>query len=196
MSRKATIDRVTAETRIHLELDLDGSGVGTIDTGVGFLDHMLTLFARHGLFDLKIKADGDRHIDDHHTVEDCGICLGLGIAQSVGDKRGIERYGAMTLPMDETLATVAVDLSGRSAFVWKAPMPVEKIGTFDVQLAQEFWKGASDSARMNFHVMLHHGENGHHIIEAIFKAAGRALRQAVAVDPRRGGEIPSTKGVL
>lgn len=196
MTRNAVIDRKTSETSIHLELSLDGEGKNQLATGVGFLDHMLDLMSRHALFNLSVQAAGDLHIDDHHTVEDIGICLGQALADAVGDKRGIYRYGHMTLPMDETLATVALDLSGRSAFVWKVDLPPQKIGTFDSALAEEFWCAVSRSARMNLHVLLHHGGNAHHVLEAIFKAAGRALRQAVATDPRAAGMVPSTKGSL
>ncbi|MCA9174626.1 MAG: imidazoleglycerol-phosphate dehydratase HisB [Planctomycetales bacterium] len=196
MSRSATIQRKTAETDIELTLELDGSGIASVSTGVGFLDHMLTLLTRHGAFDLSVRATGDLHIDDHHTVEDVGICLGLAIQQAVGDKRGICRYGAMTLPMDETLVTTALDLSGRPAFVWNVQIPTEKIGTFDSQLAAEFWNAVSSNGRMNFHALLHYGANSHHIVEAVFKAAGRSLRAAVSRDPRMGDQLPSTKESL
>ena len=196
MARTASIVRKTTETDIRATLDLDGSGKAQVETGVGFLDHMLELFARHGMFDLAVEARGDTRIDDHHTVEDIGICLGLALAEAVGDKSGIARYGHMTLPMDETLLTTAVDLSGRSCFVWQVTIPTEKIGSFDSQLAEEFWKAVTDNARMNFHALLHHGRNGHHIVEALFKCAARSIRQAVAVDPRAVGSVPSTKGSL
>lgn len=196
MGRQAAIERATRETRIRLEIELDGSGSARIATGVGFLDHMLELFARHGLFDLACEAEGDTHVDDHHTVEDVGICLGQAMSGALGDKRGIARYGHFTLPMDESLATVAVDFSGRSAFVWKVEGLASKIGAFDAELAEEFWAAASREARMNLHVVLHHGRNAHHIVEAIFKAAARAVRVAVAIDPRDPGSIPSTKGSL
>lgn len=196
MARTATITRQTGETQIHLVLNLDGTGKTSIATGVGFLDHMLVLLARHGLFDLEIRAVGDQHVDDHHTVEDVGICLGLALAQAVDDKRGLVRYGHMTLPMDETLVTVALDLSGRAALAWRVVIPTEKIGTFDAQLAEEFWNAVTGNARMNFHALLHYGHNSHHIVEAVFKAAARALRQAVTLDARLGDTIPSSKGVL
>lgn len=196
MPRRAVIDRQTQETQIHLELDLDGTGQSEISTGVGFLDHMLTLFARHGLFDLTVKSTGDLHIDDHHTVEDVGICLGQAILEAVGNKKGIFRYGHMTLPMDETLVTTALDLSGRVAIAWNVVIGVEKIGTFDSQLAEEFWRGVAQQTRMNLHILLHYGSNGHHIVEAIFKCTARALRQAVSIDPRSSESIPSTKGTL
>lgn len=196
MARTAMIQRTTGETDIQLELDLDGDGSSKIDTGVGFLDHMLTLFAKHSGFDLSVSAKGDSHIDDHHTVEDIGICLGLAIQQAVGDKRGICRYGSMMLPMDETLVSTALDLSGRVAFVWNVTIPTEKIGTFDSQLAQEFWQAVTANAQMNLHANLQYGTNSHHIVEAVFKSAARSLRQAVSCDPSQEGKIPSTKGTL
>ena len=195
MGRTARIHRETAETAIDLELDLDGSGSAHIETGVGFLDHMLTLLARHSLIDLTVKASGDLHVDAHHTVEDVGICLGQALKQALGNKAGIRRYGDATVPMDETLATVAVDLSGRPFFVWKAEVPRELLGNFASELAEEFWRAVSSSTGCNLHVVLHHGRNTHHIIEGIFKASARALRAAVETDPRSQG-IPSTKGVL
>jgi imidazoleglycerol-phosphate dehydratase len=195
MSRTATIHRKTAETDISLTLDLDGSGVAKVNTGVGFFDHMLTLLARHGLFDLTVKAKGDLQVDQHHTVEDVGICLGQALAQAVGDKQGINRYGAMTLPMEETLVTSAVDLSGRFWFVDQYAIPTEKIGDFDAQLVEVFWQAVAANAKMNLHLVLHHGTNSHHIAEGLFKATARALRQAVAVDPREKG-VPSSKGTL
>lgn len=195
MPRTATIVRETNETSITLSLNLDGNGESDVKTGVGFFDHMLELFARHGLFDLTIEADGDLQVDQHHTVEDVGICLGQAIREALGDKAGITRYGQMTLPMEETLATVALDLSGRMAFVFNAEFPTEKIGEFDSQLVKEFWNAVVSNALLNLHVVLHYGENGHHIAEAIFKAAARALRGAVAIDPRQSG-VPSTKGKL
>lgn len=195
MSRTASLSRNTAETQIELSLDLDGSGRSEISTGIGFFDHMLTLFARHGLFDLTVKAVGDLHVDHHHTVEDVGICLGRCLHQALGDKRGITRYGSMTLPMEETLVTSAIDLSGRMAFVYRVTFPTEKIGEFDTQLVQEFWTAVSANALMNLHLILHHGTNSHHISEAVFKATARALRIAVAVDPRQHG-VPSSKGTL
>lgn len=195
MSRTASISRSTAETRIQLNLSLDGTGQSQISTGVGFLDHMLTLLARHGLFDLTVEAQGDLHVDQHHTVEDVGICLGRCLQQALGDKRGIHRYGHFTLPMEETLVTTAVDLSGRVAFVWKATFPTEKIGNFDTELVQEFWTAVASNALMNLHCMLHHGTNSHHISEAIFKSLARSLRMACSLDPRQPG-IPSSKGTL
>ena len=194
--RRAVVERRTAETRIKVDLDLDGAGVCQAATGVGFLDHMLDHVAKHGLLGLTVEAEGDRHIDDHHTVEDVGIVFGQALAEALGAKEGIARYGDAAVPMDESLATVAIDLSGRAACVWKVDLPTEKIGAFDTQLAEEFWRAVAGNAKLNFHAVLHHGTNSHHILEAIFKAAGRALRQAVAVDPRRGAAIPSTKGSL
>jgi imidazoleglycerol-phosphate dehydratase len=195
MDRSASLKRSTAETQIELSLSIDGTGRAEIQTGVGFLDHMLTLFARHGLFDLTVQATGDLHIDDHHTVEDVGICLGKCLREALGEKRGIFRYGFMTLPMEETLVTSALDLSGRFAFVYGVQFPTEKIGTFDTQLVQEFWNAVASNAMMNLHVILHHGSNSHHIAEAVFKSTARALRAAVTVDPRQPG-IPSSKGTL
>ncbi|MEP3482543.1 MAG: imidazoleglycerol-phosphate dehydratase HisB [Fuerstiella sp.] len=195
MSRVAEISRKTAETAIELSLNLDGTGVANVDTGVGFFDHMLTLFARHGLFDLSVKAVGDLHVDHHHTVEDVGICLGRALGQAVGDKTGIYRYGSIVLPMEESLVTSAVDLSGRFAFVFNVDFPTEKIGEFDSQLVQEFWNAVASNTMMNLHLILHHGSNSHHISEGTFKATARAIRQAVTVDPRQTG-VPSSKGTL
>ncbi len=195
MSRSASISRSTAETQIQLQLNLDGTGQPQIETGVGFFNHMLTLLARHSLFDLTVDATGDIDVDFHHTVEDVGICLGQAIAQAVGDKAGITRYGSMTLPMEETLMTSAVDLSGRMAFVYRVEFPSEKIGEFDTELVEVFWEAVAANARMNLHLLLHHGHNSHHISEASFKATARALRQAVTVDPRQPG-VPSSKGTL
>jgi len=195
MSRTAKIERNTAETQIVLSLNLDGSGTANISTGVGFLDHMLTLFAKHGLFDLDVAANGDLHIDAHHTTEDVGICLGKALAQAVGDKKGLTRYGSMTIPMEETLVTSALDLSGRMKFIYKVEFPTEKIGEFDTELVEEFWQAVSSNALMNLHLVLHHGTNSHHISEGLFKATDRALRQATTIDPRQTG-VPSSKGTL
>ncbi len=194
-SRRAVIRRETKETQIELELDLDGTGRVDVSTGVGFFDHMLHHIGRHGLFNLKVKARGDLHVDDHHTVEDVGICLGEAIAQAVGDKRGIRRYGFFMLPMEESLAQVAVDLSGRAAIAYRVKYRGSKIGTFDVQLVEEFLRAVAHNAKMNLHVIVPCGTNNHHIAEAIFKAFGKALRMAVERDPRET-DIPSTKGVL
>jgi imidazoleglycerol-phosphate dehydratase len=195
MPRTARIERATSETRIELRLDLDGTGTSEIQTGIGFFDHMLTLLSRHSLIDLTVKAVGDLHVDSHHTVEDVGICLGKALAQALGDKAGIRRYGDAAVPMDETLVTAAVDLSGRPFLVWKVAMPAETLGTFNTPLAEEFWRAFSSAGGLNLHILCHHGHNSHHIIEGTFKATARALRQAVEPDPRSTG-IPSTKGTL
>lgn len=195
MSRTARIDRKTAETQIELELNLDGSGQADIETGVGFFDHMLELFTKHGAIDVKVRAQGDLHVDQHHTVEDTGICLGQAIKQALGDKAGIRRYGHFTLPMEETLVTVAIDFSGRYALAYNAPTPAVKIGEFDSELLEDFWQATAANALCNLHVLLHYGRNSHHIAEAVFKATARALRMAVEDDPRMTG-VPSTKGTL
>lgn len=195
MARQATIDRSTAETKIQLELALDGAGRAEIQTGVGFLDHMLELWTRHGAFDLVVRADGDLHVDQHHTVEDVGICLGQAFRAALGDKAGIRRYGHWTLPMDETLVTVATDLGGRYCLEFHAAFPSAKIGEFDTELVEDFWQAFAANTLCNLHVVLHHGRNSHHISEAIFKGAARALRMACEPDGRVGG-VPSTKGVL
>lgn len=194
-NRTAQIDRQTSETQITLELNLDGAGVADIETGVGFLDHMLVLFTKHAAIDLTVRASGDLHIDSHHTAEDTGICLGLALREALGDKAGIRRYGHFTLPMDETLVTTALDLSGRHYLAFEAELPSPKIGEFDSELVEEFWQAFSGNALCNLHIVLHHGRNSHHIAEAIFKATGRALRMAVEHDPRMTG-VPSTKGAL
>ncbi|MCA9095504.1 MAG: imidazoleglycerol-phosphate dehydratase HisB [Planctomycetaceae bacterium] len=195
MPRTASISRQTAETQIELSLNLDGTGASRIDTGVGFFDHMLTLFARHGLIDLDVSAEGDLQVDQHHTVEDVGICLGQALAKAWGDKQGIVRYGSLTLPMEETLVTVATDLSGRAWYVSNLKFPTEKIGEFDSQLVDDFWQSVSANALINLHIQLHYGRNSHHIAEASFKAAARAIRAAITHDPRQQG-VPSSKGVL
>jgi imidazoleglycerol-phosphate dehydratase len=195
MSRTAKIQRSTAETQIELELNLDGSGSSQIRTGVGFLDHMLELFAKHGAFDLTTEAKGDLHVDQHHTVEDVGISLGQALKQAVGDKAGIRRYGHFTLPMEETLVTAAVDLSGRYALVFQADFPSPKIGEFDTELVEDFWQAVAANALCNLHILQQYGRNSHHISEAIFKCTARALRMAVERDPRTSG-VPSTKGTL
>lgn len=195
MTRAATIKRNTAETQIQLKFALDGTGQFSGSTGVGFFDHMLELFTRHGAFDLAIQAEGDLKVDQHHTVEDVGICLGMAIRQALGDKRGIRRYGHFTLPMEETLASVTFDLSGRYYLVFNAPFSAAKIGEFDTELVEDFWQALAANALCNLHVNLHYGRNNHHISEAIFKGAARALRAAVELDPRMTG-IPSTKGTL
>lgn len=195
MTRNASIARKTGETEITLELNLDGSGQASIETGVGFFDHMLELFTKHALIDLKVNAKGDLHVDDHHTVEDVGICLGQAIKEAVGDKQGIKRYGHFTLPMEETLVTTAIDLSGRYFLVFQADIPAKKIGTFDSELVEDFWQAVAANSLCNLHVLCHYGRNSHHISEAIFKCVARALRMAIENDPRQTG-VPSTKGVL
>jgi imidazoleglycerol-phosphate dehydratase len=195
MARTASITRNTAETKIALSLDLDGTGKADVQTGIGFFDHMLTLLAGHSLFDLKVRCDGDLHVDGHHSVEDVGRALGTALVECLGDRRGIRRYGHSIIPMDEALATVAVDLGGRAACVFAVDFPVPTIGAFDSQLVEVFWESVAATAGANFHAVLHHGRNGHHIAEAVFKAAARALRVAVEADPRQAG-IPSTKGTL
>lgn len=194
--RTAQINRKTAETDIMLSLNLDGTGKGEIDTGCGFLNHMLTLFAKHGRFDLAVKCVGDVDVDDHHTAEDIGICLGDAFAEALGDMRGIVRYGNMTLPMDEALILSAVDISGRGKFVHDLKIPTEKVGTFDTELVFEFFEAFVRRANMTLHVRGLAGENSHHIIEGAFKSVARSLRMAVKIDPETAGEIPSTKGVL
>ena len=194
--RKAELTRRTAETDITLSLELDGSGVSQIDTGCGFLDHMLTLFARHGRFDLSLTCRGDTYVDDHHTVEDAGICLGDAFAQALGDKRGIVRYGSCTLPMDEALILTAVDISGRGMLCYGLDIPTQKVGTFDTELTKEFLLAFARRSDMTVHVTQLAGENSHHIIEGAFKSLARSLGAAVAIDPRFSQEIPSTKGVL
>lgn len=195
MNRKAEITRKTKETDIQLTIDLDGSGDGKIDTGVPFLDHMLDLFARHGMFDLAVTCKGDLHIDDHHTVEDIAICLGQAFSKALGDKKGIVRYGSAYVPMDETLARSVVDLSGRSYLVYLVKNSRDKVGTFSVELAEHFWHSFAEHCKCNLHVEVFYGSNQHHIIEAVFKSAARALSQAVRLDDRISG-VMSTKGTL
>ena len=195
MTRTATIERETRETSIRLTLELDGSGVSQIKTGVGFLDHMLELLARHAVIDLDVEARGDLHVDQHHTVEDVGICFGQAIRQALGNKSGIRRYGHFTLPMEEVLATASIDLSGRYFLVFDVEFPTPKIGDFDSELVEDFWQATAANALCNLHVLIHHGRNSHHISEAVFKATARALRMAVETDGRVSG-IPSTKGTL
>ena len=194
--RTAEIRRATAETEIALTLDLDGAGRSEISSGVGFLDHMLTLFAKHGRFDLRVRCAGDTQVDDHHSVEDIGIALGEAFAKALGEKRGVVRYGQCILPMDEALILAAVDLSGRAYLGWDLRIPAEKVGTFDTELAQEFFFAFARTAACTLHLRQLAGGNSHHIIEGAFKAAARALRQAVALDAAAPDEIPSTKGVL
>ena len=194
--RTAEINRRTAETDIHLSLNIDGTGKSQIDTGCGFLNHMLTLLARHGRFDLTVKCVGDTDVDDHHTVEDIGICLGSAFAEALGDMGGIQRYGSLILPMDEALILSAVDISGRDYLGYDLTFPTEKIGTFDTQLVQEFWLGFVRKANVTLHIRQLAGVNSHHIAEGAFKSVARSLRAACAIDPSLNGEIPSTKGVL
>lgn len=194
--RTATVERTTAETAITLTLNLDGSGKSTVDTGCGFLNHMLTLFASHGRFDLTVVCHGDTDVDDHHTVEDIGIALGRAFAEALGDKRGIHRYGDTVLPMDEALILTAVDFSGRDYLGFGLQIPTEKVGTFDTELVEEFWLGFVRQASCALHLRQLAGKNAHHIIEGAFKSAARSLRQAVALDADYRDEIPSTKGVL
>ncbi|MBD5157408.1 MAG: imidazoleglycerol-phosphate dehydratase HisB [Butyrivibrio sp.] len=195
MSRYARINRKTSETDIELTLELDGKGEAAVDTGIGFFDHMLKSFAKHGLFDLNVKIKGDLHVDCHHTVEDAGIVLGAAIKKALGDKNSIKRYGSFLLPMDEALVMCAIDLSGRPYLVYDAKFGAERVGYFDTEMAKEFFYAVSYSAGMNLHIKEMYGENSHHIIEAMFKAFARALDEAVTVDPRVGG-LPSTKGAL
>lgn len=194
--RQAQISRKTAETDICLSLWIDGSGVYQNETGCGFLDHMLDLFARHGRFDLSVQCAGDTKVDYHHTAEDVGIVLGSAFKQALGDGRGITRYGSMLLPMDETLMLCAIDLSGRAVLGWQAEIPTQKVGKFDTELAKEFWLAFTRTLGCSLHFKQLAGENSHHIIEAMFKSAGRALAAAVKIDPAYPQEIPSTKGVL
>lgn len=194
--RKAEVNRKTAETDVALSLCLDGTGKSVTDTGVGFLDHMLTLFASHGRFDLEVKCKGDTNVDDHHSVEDIAICLGEAFKEALGDKAGITRYGDITLPMDEALILAAVDISGRACLAYNCDIPAEKIGTFDTELAEEFWTAFVRTSQIALHIVQITGRNSHHIIEGSFKAVARALRKAVAIDPALCGEIPSTKGKL
>ena len=194
--RTAKLNRRTAETEIALTLDLDGVGTSQVDTGCGFLDHMLTLFARHGRFDLQVSCKGDTYVDDHHTVEDIGICLGDAFAQTLGEKRGIRRYGSAILPMDEALILTAVDISGRGMLCYEMDIPTEKVGTFDTELTEEFLLAFTRRSDMTLHVRQLAGTNSHHIIEGMFKSLARTLREAVSIDPDFADEIPSTKGVL
>ena len=194
--RTSEIKRTTKETDIALILNLDGTGVSEINSGVGFLDHMLTLFAKHGRFDLTLTCNGDTYVDDHHSVEDIGIALGQAFSQALGDKRGIVRYGSFILPMDETLILSAVDISGRSYLNYDLHIPTQKVGTFDTELTEEFFWGFVRNADLTLHIKQLEGKNSHHIIEGAFKSVARSLRTAAAVDPACAEEIPSTKGVL
>ncbi|OAS88007.1 MULTISPECIES: imidazoleglycerol-phosphate dehydratase HisB [Metabacillus] len=196
MTRTASVERNTKETQISLSFNVDGTGQSSLKTDVPFMDHMLDLFTKHGQFDLTVEANGDIEIDDHHTTEDIGICLGQALREALGDKRGIKRYGSAFVPMDEALAQVVVDLSNRPHLEFKGELPSQKVGTFDTENVHEFlWKFALE-ARMNLHVIVHYGHNTHHMIEGIFKALARALDEATMVDPRIEGVLPSTKGML
>ena len=194
--RAAEINRKTAETDIAMKLNLDGKGESQIDTGVGFLDHMLTLFAKHGRFDLNVQCTGDTYVDDHHTVEDIGIALGQAFAEALGDKKGIRRYGREVLPMDEALVLTAVDFSGRSYLAYGLKIPTPTVGTFDTELVEEFWMAFTRNAKCTLHIHQMAGTNSHHIIEGAFKSAAKTMRAAVSVDAAFADEIPSTKGVL
>lgn len=196
MARTATIERNTNETAITVSLNLDGTGKHDHATGVGFFDHMLDQLAKHGMMDVTVKADGDLHIDDHHTVEDCGWALGQALNQALGERRGITRYASFDLPMDEALTSAAIDVSGRPYLVWNVAFPHSKIGTFDTELVREFFQAFSQGARITLHVTNHYGDNAHHIAETCFKAVARALRIAVSMDERMGDAVPSTKGTL
>ena len=193
--RSAAVERNTTETQITLEIAIDGSGKADVDTGIGFLDHMLILFARHSGCDLSVQATGDLHVDVHHTTEDLGIVLGLALRQAMGEKRGIHRYGDILLPMDEVLLQVAIDCSGRPFFVWDVAIPQPKIGAWDTEMTEEFFRAVAFNAGMALHMRMLSGTNAHHIVEAAFKAFARALRMALAIDPRESG-VPSTKGTL
>ena len=194
--RSATVSRKTAETAIEVTVDLDGTGSYDNQTGIGFFDHMLDQLARHSLIDMKITCKGDTHIDDHHTVEDCGIALGQALVQALGDKRGIRRYGSCLLPMDDALVRTALDLSARPFLIWNVDLPTPKIGSFDTELVREFFQALSTHGGITLHVDQLHGLNSHHIAEAAFKSVARALREAVETDPRKGDAVPSTKGML
>ncbi|MFN8723714.1 MAG: imidazoleglycerol-phosphate dehydratase HisB [Rhodospirillales bacterium] len=194
--RRATVDRATNETRIAVSVDLDGTGRAEIATGIGFLDHMLDQLARHSLIDLTVKAEGDLHIDAHHTTEDTGIAIGQALTKALGDKRGIARYGHAYLPMDEALVRVALDLSGRPFLVWNVAFATDRLGQLDTQLVREFFQAIAQHGGITLHVDMIHGANDHHVAEACFKGLAQALRRAVEIDPRKAGQIPSTKGTL
>jgi len=194
-TRTAAVSRNTKETQISLTLDLDGTGTSDIATGLGFFDHMLTLFAAHSLIDLTLHCNGDLYVDGHHTVEDTGIVLGQAFADALGDKTGLRRYGHFTLPMDETLATAAIDFSGRACLVYNVEFQSAQVGQFDTELVEAFWQGFANGAKCTLHLTLHYGTNGHHIAESLFKAAARSIRTALEIDPRQKN-IPSTKGML
>ena len=194
--RSASLQRDTNETKVSVSVNLDGTGAYDVATGVGFLDHMLEQLSRHSLCDLTVRCDGDLHIDDHHTTEDVGIAIGTAMKQAMGDKRGIVRYGACLLPMDETLSRVVIDFSGRPFLVWRTAFPTAKIGTFDTELVREWFQGFASASGATLHVETFYGANSHHIAESCFKGLARAIRQAVETDPRRADAIPSTKGTL
>jgi imidazoleglycerol-phosphate dehydratase len=194
--RRASIERVTRETQVTVHLDLDGSGQYTLATGIGFFDHMLAQLAVHGRFDLTIQANGDRHVDGHHTIEDVGLALGQALRQALGDRVGIQRFGTAYVPLDEALTRVVVDLSNRPTLVWQVAIPVERIGNFESEMAREWFLAVANQAGMTLHVTTLHGSNGHHIVESCFKAFARALRDACAMDPRHAGQLPSSKGTL
>ncbi len=194
--RTATIIRNTTETKIKIAIDLDGTGQYRVATGIGFLDHMLEQLSRHSLIDLTVEAEGDLHIDGHHTTEDCGIALGMALSEALGNRAGISRYGHAYIPMDETLTRVALDLSNRPYLIWKVAMPRAKLGTMDTELFKEFFQALSQSGGITLHIETLYGENTHHIVESCFKGMARALRDAIAIDPRKADAIPSTKGVL
>ena len=196
MARKASVTRDTNETSIKTTVSIDGTGSFDVSTGVGFFDHMLEQLSKHSMIDISLKAEGDLHIDDHHTVEDCGWAIGQALNEALGERRGIVRYASVDLPMDETLTSAAIDVSGRPFLVWDVEFPREKIGTFDTELVREFFQAFSQAARITLHIKNHYGVNAHHIAETCFKAVARALRTATETDPRAGNAIPSTKGTL
>jgi imidazoleglycerol-phosphate dehydratase len=196
MARTARVERNTNETRISVSVDLDGSGAYDVATGIGFLDHMLEQLSRHSLIDLTVKAEGDLHIDDHHTTEDSGYAVGSAVAQALGERRGITRYGSCLLPMDEALTRVAIDLSGRPYLSWGVDFPTQKVGTFDTELFKEWFRAFAQASGATLHVDSLKGENSHHIVETCFKGLARALREAVEIDPRKADAVPSTKGAL
>lgn len=196
MARQASVKRETNETSIQVELNIDGTGAFDMQTGVGFFDHMLDQLSKHSMIDMKVHAKGDLHIDDHHTVEDCGWAIGDALNKALGERRGINRYASVNLPMDETMTTASIDVSGRPFLVWDVDFPREKIGTFDTELVREFFQAFAQASRMTLHIKTHYGENAHHIAETCFKAVARALRVATEIDPRAGNNVPSTKGTL
>lgn len=196
MARQASVKRETNETSIQVELNIDGTGAFDMQTGVGFFDHMLDQLSKHSMIDMKVHAKGDLHIDDHHTAEDCGWAIGDALNKALGERRGINRYASVNLPMDETMTTASIDVSGRPFLVWEVDFPREKIGTFDTELVREFFQAFAQASRMTLHIKTHYGENAHHIAETCFKAVARALRVATEIDPRAGNNVPSTKGTL